>query len=89
VVTAQLVVRWPVLDDSLRLRDLEPLARAEWPAFVAEQGVWGTTEPVFTVREADPTDVWDEDEDTVLAVLVGTADVLAGPIALRSLAVAR
>jgi len=83
-MTARLEVRWPVLDDSLRLRDLEPAARAEWSGYVAAAGVCGTTDPVFTVREPDPADVWDEDEETVLAVLVGTADVIAGPIELRS-----
>jgi hypothetical protein len=68
----RLVVRWPVLDLDARLWDLERVARAEWAGHVAEQGLWGTLDPVFHVEPGDTPH------------LVGTGDVLHGPMELRS-----
>lgn len=71
-MTARLVVRWPVLDLDLTLWGCEGLARVEWPAFVMEAGVYGTADPVFSIEPGDPPH------------LVGVADVLTGPVELRS-----
>lgn len=71
-MSVQLVVRWPIFDEDLTRWGCERIARVEWPGFVAEQGLWATTDPVFTIEPGDPPH------------LVGVADVYAGPVELRS-----